>query len=54
MRSVDPHAIAAALRRFLEGYTEAPDPARLREYSYPSIAERMAGAVESAIATPFA
>ena len=51
MRSDDPQAIAAALRRVLEGNTEAPDPARLREYSYPPIAERMAGAVESAIAT---
>ena len=51
MRSDDPQAIAAALRRVLEGNTEAPDPTRLREYSYPPIAERMAGAVESAIAT---
>jgi glycosyltransferase involved in cell wall biosynthesis len=51
VRSDDPQAIAAALRRLLEGNTEAPDPARLRGYSYPPIAERMAGAVESAIAT---
>jgi glycosyltransferase involved in cell wall biosynthesis len=51
VRSDDTQAIAAALRRLLEGNTEAPDPARLREYSYPPIAERMAGAVESAIAT---
>jgi glycosyltransferase involved in cell wall biosynthesis len=51
VRSDDPQAIVAALRRVLEGNTEAPDPARLREYSYPPIAERMAGAVESAIAT---
>jgi glycosyltransferase involved in cell wall biosynthesis len=51
VRSDDPQAIAGALRRLLEGNTEAPDPARLREYSYPPIAERMAGTVESAIAT---
>jgi glycosyltransferase involved in cell wall biosynthesis len=51
VRSDDPKAIAGALRRLLEEHTEAPNPARLREYSYPPIAERMAGAVESAIAT---
>jgi glycosyltransferase involved in cell wall biosynthesis len=51
VRSDDPQAIAAALRRLLEGNTDAPNAARLREYSYPPIAERMAGAIEEAIAS---
>ena len=51
VRSDDTQAIAVALRRLLEGNIKAPNAARLREYSYPTIAERMAGAVESAIAT---
>jgi glycosyltransferase involved in cell wall biosynthesis len=49
VRSDDPQAIAAALRGLLEGTIGPRDPARQREYSYPPIAERMAGAVESAI-----
>jgi glycosyltransferase involved in cell wall biosynthesis len=51
VRSDDPQAIAAALRRLLEGNTDAPNAARLREYSYPPIAERMVGAIEEAIAS---
>jgi glycosyltransferase involved in cell wall biosynthesis len=51
VRSDDPQAIAAALRRLLEVNTEPPNAARLREYSYPPVAERMAGAIEDAIAS---
>jgi len=50
VRSDDVTAIAEALRRLVAGETEAPDPERLREYTYPSLAERMGDAVERAIA----
>jgi glycosyltransferase involved in cell wall biosynthesis len=50
VRADDVAAIAAALRRLTEGEAEPPHLDRVREYSYPSAAERMAGAVEHAIA----
>ena len=51
-RSDDVDAIAAALRRLADGTTGVPDPDRLREYSYPAVAERMAGVVDRAVAAP--
>lgn len=42
--------IKGALRRLVAGETHSPDPDRLRDYSYPPLAERMAEAVEHAIA----
>lgn len=51
VRADDPAAITAALRRLLAGEIRPPDPARLREYSYPGVAERMSDAVEHAIAS---
>jgi glycosyltransferase involved in cell wall biosynthesis len=50
VRSDDVPAIVEALRRLAAGETEPPDADRVREYSYPAVAERMAGAVERAIA----
>jgi glycosyltransferase involved in cell wall biosynthesis len=50
VRSDDVPAIVEALRRLAAGETEPPDPDRVREYSYPAVAERMADAVERAIA----
>jgi glycosyltransferase involved in cell wall biosynthesis len=50
VRSDDVPAIVEALRRLAGGETEPPDPDRVREYSYPAVAERMADAVERAIA----
>jgi glycosyltransferase involved in cell wall biosynthesis len=49
VRSDNVEAIAAALARLVSGGPEPPDPGRLREYSYPSVAERMAAAVERAV-----
>lgn len=54
VRSDDAAGIASALRHLLTGEAGAPDPARVRAYSYPSVAERMAAAVERAISTPAA
>ena len=51
VRSDDVAAIADALRRLVAGRIEVPDPERLREYSYPATAERMAAAVERAVET---
>jgi hypothetical protein len=48
--SDDSIAIAAALRRLVAGQLAAPDPEALRLYTYPAAAERMADAVEAAIA----
>jgi glycosyltransferase involved in cell wall biosynthesis len=45
----DEAAIAAALRRFATGELEPPAAAAVADYSYPSLAERMASAVELAI-----
>jgi glycosyltransferase involved in cell wall biosynthesis len=50
VRSDDVSAIVEALRRLTAGETEPPDPNRVRDYSYPAVAERMADAVERAIA----
>jgi glycosyltransferase involved in cell wall biosynthesis len=50
VRSDDVGAITEALRRLAAGEIEPPDPARLRDYSYPALAERMAEVVEDAIA----
>jgi glycosyltransferase involved in cell wall biosynthesis len=50
VRSDDVEAIAGALRRLAAGEIEPPDPDRLRDYSYPALAERMAEVVEDAIA----
>jgi glycosyltransferase involved in cell wall biosynthesis len=50
VRSDDVGAITEALRRLAAGEIEPPDPARLRDYSYPALAERMAEVVEEAIA----
>jgi hypothetical protein len=50
VRSDDVAAIAAALGRLVRGATAAPDPERLREYTYPALAERMAGVVDRAVA----
>jgi glycosyltransferase involved in cell wall biosynthesis len=50
VRSDDIAAIADALSRLISGERQAPDPERLREYSYPSVAERMSAAVERAVA----
>ncbi len=50
VRSDDVAAIADALRGLTSGERQAPDPERLREYSYPSVAERMSAAVERAVA----
>jgi glycosyltransferase involved in cell wall biosynthesis len=49
VRSDDVVAIAEALRQLAAGELEPPDPGRLREYSYPELAERMARLVEEAI-----
>ncbi|HSJ16743.1 MAG TPA: glycosyltransferase [Solirubrobacterales bacterium] len=49
-RSDDVAAIAAALGRLVRGATAAPDPERLREYTYPALAERMSGVVDRAVA----
>ena len=49
-RSDDVPGIVAALRGLVAGQTGAPDPGRLRDYSYPSLAERMAAVVERAVA----
>jgi glycosyltransferase involved in cell wall biosynthesis len=46
----DPEAIAAALRRLVAGELEPPPEMALAPYSYPGLAERMAEAVETAIA----
>jgi glycosyltransferase involved in cell wall biosynthesis len=48
VRSDDVSAIADALARLVSGPSAPPDEASLREYSYPSVAERMAAAVERA------
>lgn len=50
VRADDPRAIEAALGRLAAGELEAPDPAAVRPYTYPAPAERMAEAVEAAIA----
>jgi glycosyltransferase involved in cell wall biosynthesis len=50
VRSDDVPAIVEALRRLAAGEAEPPDPERVREYSYPAVAERLADAVERAIA----
>jgi len=46
----DPGAIEASLRRLASGVLPAPAPDAVRAYSYPAPAERMAEAVERAIA----
>jgi glycosyltransferase involved in cell wall biosynthesis len=51
VRADDAAAITDALRRLVAGEISAPDPERLREYSYPTVAERMSEAVERAIAS---
>ena len=52
MRADDPAAIAAALARVAAGELAAPRPRRGRAaYTYPAPAERMAEAVEAAIAS---
>jgi glycosyltransferase involved in cell wall biosynthesis len=50
VRSDQVAEIEGALRRLVAGETQSPDPDRLRDYSYPPLAERMAEAVEHAIA----
>jgi glycosyltransferase involved in cell wall biosynthesis len=50
VRADDVGAIMDVLRRLARGETEPPDPARFRDYTYPSVAERMAEVVEGAIA----
>lgn len=49
VRSDEPESIVAALRRLLEQPPSPPDPDRVREYTYPRVAERMAAAVENAV-----
>jgi glycosyltransferase involved in cell wall biosynthesis len=49
-RADDPQAIAAALRRLAAGELHPPPPEAVRPYTYPAPAERMAEAVERAIA----
>ena len=46
----DPRAIAAALARVAAGELESPRPGAVELYTYPAPAERMAAAVEAAIA----
>jgi glycosyltransferase involved in cell wall biosynthesis len=46
----DPAAIAQALERLTAGQIHPPSPEARRSYSYPEVAERMAQAVEHAIA----
>jgi glycosyltransferase involved in cell wall biosynthesis len=46
----DPQAIAAALSRLAQGDVSAPSAEARAAYSYPAVAERMAEAVEAAIA----
>jgi hypothetical protein len=46
----DEVAIAAALGRVARGEVPAPDPGARAEHSYPAVADRMAAAVEQAIA----
>ena len=48
--AAEPDAIAAALRRAARLELPAPDPEARAEHSYPAVAERMAEAVETAIA----
>jgi hypothetical protein len=43
-------AIARAVGRLVHGEIPPPSSDRLREYSYPPVAERMADVVERAIA----
>jgi glycosyltransferase involved in cell wall biosynthesis len=50
VRADDPEAIATELRRLVAGELSRPDPGARRAYSYPALAERMAAAVEGAIA----
>jgi glycosyltransferase involved in cell wall biosynthesis len=50
VRSDDVGAITGVLRRLASGEVEPPDPAGLRDYSYPPLAERIAEVVEEAIA----
>jgi glycosyltransferase involved in cell wall biosynthesis len=50
VRADDPEAIAGALRRLVAGELGAPNPSTVASYSYPAVAERMADAVEAAIA----
>jgi glycosyltransferase involved in cell wall biosynthesis len=49
VRSDDVPEIAAALRRLVAKPIDKPDPDRVREYSYPPVAERMADAIEHAL-----
>jgi glycosyltransferase involved in cell wall biosynthesis len=51
VRSDNVAAITDALRRVAAGETPTPDADRVRDYSYPAVAERMAEAVEQAIAS---
>jgi glycosyltransferase involved in cell wall biosynthesis len=46
----DPAAIRDALRRVAAGEISMPDPEARRAYSYPAVAERMAEAIEAAVA----
>jgi glycosyltransferase involved in cell wall biosynthesis len=50
VRADDPQAIAGALRRLAAGELHPPAPEAVRPYTYPAPAERMAEAVERAIA----
>lgn len=50
VRADDPQAIAAALRRLAAGELRPPPPAAVQPYTYPAPAERMAEAVEGAVA----
>ena len=50
VRADDPGAIAAALARLARGGLPAPAPEAVAQYTYPAPAERMAEAVEAAIA----
>jgi glycosyltransferase involved in cell wall biosynthesis len=50
VRSDDVAAIADALARLVSDPPDPPAESRLRHYSYPAVAERMAAAIEAAVA----
>ena len=50
VRSNDVAAIADALARLVSDPPDPPAESRLRHYSYPAVAERMAAAIEAAVA----
>jgi glycosyltransferase involved in cell wall biosynthesis len=51
VRADNPAAIAGALARLVDDGLTEPDPAAIRPYTYPAPAERMADAVEAAMAS---